>query len=119
VRAATPEDARRPSTARSPANAAAPGTLRPELGFGAMQREMQGLRQLLETARRHDVERQALREPLQARVLEELSAMDIAPDVARTLAALAPRRTTLTNPSHIPLALLVKHLPVVDNLEPP
>ena len=28
----------------------------------------------------------------------------------------APRRTTLENPSHIPLALLVKHLPVVDDL---
>jgi flagellar biosynthesis protein FlhF len=53
---------------------------------------------------------------LQARVLEELSALDIAPDVALTLAGLAPRRTTLTNPSHIPLALLVKHLPVLDDL---
>ncbi len=57
-----------------------------------------------------------LREPLQARVLEELSAMDIAPDVAMALAALTPRRTALDNPSHIPLALLVKHLPVVADL---
>ncbi len=43
-----------------------------------------------------------LREPLKARVLEELSAMDIAPDVAMALAALTPRRTNLENPSHIP-----------------
>jgi flagellar biosynthesis protein FlhF len=57
-----------------------------------------------------------LREPLQARVLEELSAMDIAPDVAMMLASLTPRRTTLGNPSHIPMALLAKHLPVVDDL---
>jgi flagellar biosynthesis protein FlhF len=39
-----------------------------------------------------------LRDPLQARVLEELSAMDIAPDVAHgALAARAPRRTGLKN----------------------
>ena len=41
--------------------------------------------------------------------------MGIAPDVAMTLAALAPRRTSLDNPSHIPLALLVKHLPIFDD----
>ena len=41
-----------------------------------------------------------LREPLKARVLEELSAMDIAPDVAMALAALTPQRTNLENPSH-------------------
>src|SRR5258708_25882206 len=54
-------------------------------------------------------------EPLKGRVLEELSAMDIAPDVAMGLAALTPQRTSLDNPSLIPLALLVKHLPVVDH----
>jgi flagellar biosynthesis protein FlhF len=57
-----------------------------------------------------------LREPLKARVMEQLSAMDIAPDVAMALAALAPRRTTLVDPAHLPLALLVKYLPVVDDL---
>jgi flagellar biosynthesis protein FlhF len=59
-----------------------------------------------------------LREPLQARVLEELTAMDIAPDVAMSLAVLTPLRTSLKNPSHIPLALLAKHLQVVDKLSP-
>jgi flagellar biosynthesis protein FlhF len=34
------------------------------------------------------------------------------------LAAQAPRHTSLKNPSHIPLALLVKHLRVVDKLSP-
>jgi flagellar biosynthesis protein FlhF len=86
-------------------------------GFVTVQRELKELRQLLESELAnmswHD---RRLREPLQARVLEELSAMDIAPDVAMTLAALTPRRTSLENPSHIPLALLVKHLPVVDHL---
>ena len=32
------------------------------------------------------------------------------------LAAMTPRRTSLQNPSHIPLALLVKHLPVMNDL---
>ena len=85
--------------------------------YVAMHRELQDLRRLLETGLAgmtwHD---KRLREPLKARVLEELSAMDIAPDVAMELASLTPRRTSLENPSHIPLALLVKHLPVVSDL---
>jgi flagellar biosynthesis protein FlhF len=54
-----------------------------------------------------------LREPLKVRVLEELSALDIAPDIAMKLASLTPKSTRLENPSHIPLALLAKHLPVI------
>jgi flagellar biosynthesis protein FlhF len=82
-----------------------------------MHRELQDLRQMLETGLAGMTwNDKRLREPLKARVLEELSALDIAPDVAMALAARAPRRTTLENPSHIPLALLVKHLPVVDDL---
>lgn len=95
----------------------APAAARPDLRLGAMQRELQDLRQLLEAGLAGmSWNDKRLREPLQARVLEELSAMDIAPDVAMALAALAPRRTALENPSHIPLALLVKHVPVVDDL---
>ncbi|MEP6884411.1 MAG: flagellar biosynthesis protein FlhF [Gammaproteobacteria bacterium] len=95
----------------------APASHGPDLGYGAMQRELRDLRQTLETGLAGMTwNDKRLREPLQARVLEELSAMDIAPDVAMALAALTPRRTTLQNPSHIPLALLVKHLPVVDDL---
>jgi flagellar biosynthesis protein FlhF len=88
-----------------------------EAGYGAMQRELQDLRRLLETGLAGMTwSDKRLREPLQARVLEEFSAMDIAPDVAMALAALTPRRTSLENPSHIPLALLVKHLPVVNDM---
>jgi flagellar biosynthesis protein FlhF len=95
----------------------APAIMRPDLGYVAMQRELRDLRQLMETGLAGMTwNDKRLREPLKARILEELSAMDIAPDVATALADLAPRRTTLENPSHIPLALLAKHLPIVDDL---
>src|ERR1700733_7309456 len=101
---------RAPSMAR-PAPAAPP-----DLGYGAMQRELQDLRRVLETGLAGMTwSDKRLREPLQARVLEELSALDIAPDVAMALASLTPHRTSLDNPSHIPLALLVKHLPVIND----
>jgi flagellar biosynthesis protein FlhF len=88
---------------------------RPDSSLGAMQRELQDLRQVIETGLAGmSWNDKRLREPLKARVLEELSAMDIAPDVAMALAALTPQRTRLDNPSLIPLALLVKHLPVLD-----
>jgi len=102
---------------RRPAPAPVPSAVRPDPGYGAMHRELQDLRQLLETGLAGMTwNDKRVREPLKARVLEELSAMDIAPDVAMALAARAPRRTSLENPSHIPLALLVKHLPVVHDL---
>jgi flagellar biosynthesis protein FlhF len=89
----------------------------PDVGYGAMQRELQDLRRVMETGLAGMTwSDKRLREPLQARVLEELSGMDIAPDVAMALAALTPRHTSLENPSHIPLALLVKHLPVINDL---
>jgi flagellar biosynthesis protein FlhF len=86
-------------------------------GYGAaMHRELQDLRRLLETGLAGMTwSDKRLREPLQARVLEELSALDIAPDIAMALASMTPRRTSLDNPSHIPLALLVKHLPVIND----
>jgi len=85
-------------------------------GLGAMRRELQDLRRLLETGLAGMTwSDKRLREPLQARVLEELSALDIAPDIAMALARMTPRRTKLDNPSHIPLALLVKYLPVIND----
>jgi len=91
--------------------------LPPGGGFATMQRDLKDLRALLESELAHmSWHDQRQREPLKARVLEELSAMDIAPDVAMALATLTPKRTSLENPSHIPLALLVKYLPVVDRL---
>src|ERR1700733_7286711 len=82
-----------------------------------MHRELKDMRQMLERGCAGVTwNDKRLREPLKARVLEELSAAGIAPDVASMLAKLTPQRTTLENPSHIPMALLAKHLPVVDDL---
>ena len=95
--------------------ASAPNAQAPANG-AAMQREIQDLRRLLETGLAGMTwSDKRLREPLQARVLEELSAMDIAPDVAMALAALTPRSTALENPSHIPMALLCRHLPMIND----
>ena len=119
--APTPVAARTPSAAPVPRM---PPTLAPTVpaeetrrGFANMQREIKDLRRLLESELAHvSWNDKRLREPLQARVLEDLSSMDIAPDVAGALAALTPRRTNLGDPSNIPMALLLKHLPVVDKL---
>jgi flagellar biosynthesis protein FlhF len=82
-----------------------------------MQREIKDLRRLLESELAHiSWNDKRLREPLRARVLEDLSSMDIAPDVAARLATLAPRRTNVGDASNIPMALLLKALPVVDKL---
>jgi flagellar biosynthesis protein FlhF len=121
--AAAPKVAAAPkaSAAPRPAPIAAHAAPRPAAaageGLGAMQRELQDLRRLLETGLAGMTwSDKRLREPLQARVLEELSALDIAPDVAMALARMTPRRTNLDNPSHIPLALLVKYLPVINDM---
>jgi flagellar biosynthesis protein FlhF len=115
--------------ASAPVTVALPGTqgvgggaapvqaARPDPGLGAMQRELQDLRQVVETGLAGVTwNDERLREPLRARVFEELTAMDIAPDMAMALAGLTPQRTSLENQSLIPLALLVRHLPVVDPL---
>jgi flagellar biosynthesis protein FlhF len=86
-------------------------------GFATVQRELKDLRHLVENGLAglswHD---KRVREPLKARVLEQLSAMDIAPDVAASLAAMTPSHTNLEDTSKLPLALLLRHLPVVDRL---
>jgi flagellar biosynthesis protein FlhF len=116
--AATPLAKATPAPASAPpVRRAAPPPAAADSNYGAMQRELQDLRRLLETGLAGMTwSDKRLREPLQARVLEELSGMDIAPDVAMALATLTPRRTNLQNPSHIPLALLVKYLPVMNDL---
>ncbi len=81
--------------------------------IGLMQREMRDMRRLLETGMAGMTwSDKRLREPLKAQVLEQLTAMDIAPDVAMAIAEQTPRRTSLQNSANIPLALLVKHLPI-------
>jgi flagellar biosynthesis protein FlhF len=107
-----------PASAAAPAFAFAPARVAPRAAadYGAMQRELQDMRRLLETGLAGMTwTDKRLREPLKVRVLEELTAMDIAPDVAMSLAELTPQRTSLDNPSHIPLALLARHLPIVND----
>jgi flagellar biosynthesis protein FlhF len=106
-----------PVAAARPAMAPSSNPQPPELTDGvAMQREIQDLRRTLESGLAGMTwSDKRLRDPLQARVLEELSAMDIAPDVALALAVLTPPRTALENPSHIPMALLCRHLPMVND----
>jgi flagellar biosynthesis protein FlhF len=102
--------------------AAAPGA-QPEpvadRAYRAMQRELKELRELMQGELAHiSWHDKRLREPLQARVLEQLTAMDIAPDIARAVAEKAPRRAGIENAAKISLALLLRHLRVVDNLSP-
>ncbi|HTD75457.1 MAG TPA: flagellar biosynthesis protein FlhF [Steroidobacteraceae bacterium] len=122
----TPRPATAPATAvadppAAPAPRAAPAQATARAtptnsGYSTMQRELQDMRRLLETGLAGITwNDKRLREPLKARVLEELTAMDIAPDVALSLAELTPSRTSLDNPSHIPLALLAKHLPILND----
>jgi flagellar biosynthesis protein FlhF len=114
-RPSLPSQSSQPTQPTRPSQPSQPG--RADANYSAMQRELKDMRQMLETGFAGQTwNDRRLREPLKARVLEELSAMGIAPDVASTLAELTPRRTTVENPAHIPMALLVKHLPVVDDL---
>jgi flagellar biosynthesis protein FlhF len=111
--------ARATPPAPAPASVPAPARAAPRAAatdYGAMQRELQDMRRMLETGLAGMTwSDRRLREPLKARVLEELTAMDIAPDVAMSLAELTPQRTSLDNPSHIPLALLARHLPILND----
>ena len=85
----------------------------PDMGYTLMQREMHEMRRLLEAGMAGMTwSDKRLREPLKAQVLERLSGLDIAPDVAMAIAELTPRRTSLENTENIPLALLAKHLPI-------
>jgi flagellar biosynthesis protein FlhF len=84
-----------------------------DLGALDMRRELHDMRQLLESGLANlSWKDRRVHDPLRVRVLEDLSALDIAPDVAMKLAALAPRNTRLRDPAHIPTALLAKHLPL-------
>jgi flagellar biosynthesis protein FlhF len=87
--------------------------------MAGVQRELKDLRHLLENGLAGiSWNDKRLREPLKARVQEALSAMDIGPDVAAKLADMTPSRTRLEDTSKIALALLLRHLPVVDELTP-
>jgi flagellar biosynthesis protein FlhF len=114
--AAAPMSVRHPAMP-APGRAPAPDGADETGGLALMQRELKDMRMLLESGLAnlswHD---RRQREPLRASVLEQLCAMDIAPDVAAALAARTPSRSDLKDTSKLPLALLLQHLPVVENL---
>lgn len=100
------------------AAAAAPAAVKaaPDPGLAHLRRELHDMRALLQSELASLSWRDGrLREPLRARVLDGLLELDVAADVAKALAALAPRHSSLGNPAHIPLALLVRHLPLVED----
>jgi len=117
VTAPAPAPARAASPRRASAQSAAAAAPAPDFGLLAMRREFQDLRHLLESGLANlGWREQRRREPLKTRVLEDLCALDIAPDVAMQLAALLPSATRLRNPDHLPVALLARHLPVAADL---
>lgn len=102
-------------TSPQPVQQAAPPARAFDAGYLAMQRELKDLREMLQGELAHmGWNDKRLRDPLQARVLEQLTAMDIAPDIAAALAAKAPQHAGAKHQAHIPLALLVKYLRTVD-----
>jgi len=86
-------------------------------GFLAMQRELADLRRMIEgQLAGMSWNDRRLRDPVKVRAIEELSAMGLAPDVARDLTALEAVDVAATDPSHLPLTLLVKHLPIARDM---
>src|SRR5271166_195190 len=111
--ARTPASPLAPVARGAPVARAAPA---PDPAFSGMRDELHELRQLVErelaSLTWND---KRLREPVKVRVLEELSALDIAPDMAMKLASMAPSTTRMRKPGHMSVALLAKHLPVIDD----
>jgi flagellar biosynthesis protein FlhF len=113
-------------TAAGPAavapTAAAPArqsTSAPDGSYHEMQRELKELREMLRGELAHmSWHEKRPRDPLQARVLEQLTAMDIAPDVAVALAARTPKVPDSKDSSNLPVELLATYLRVVDKLGP-
>ena len=109
------------STAVAP-TAAAPArqsTSAPDSGYQEMQRELKELREMLRGELAHmSWHEKRPRDPLQARVLEQLTAMDIAPDVAVALAARTPKVPDSKDSSNLTVELLATYLRVVDKLQP-
>jgi flagellar biosynthesis protein FlhF len=81
----------------------------------AMRREVDALRKMLEyQLARLAWDDLARREPFRARVLRDLSSLDIAPDLARQMANAMPAVTSQQDASRVALALLLRHLPVAE-----
>lgn len=102
ARAATPADAARPQVVWSQ-----------DAAIVGMRQELAAMRGLLEVQlARLAWDDLARREPMRARILRDLSALDIAPDLARALVTSLPVVTTEADASRIALALLMRHIPV-------
>src|SRR6202049_802263 len=87
--------------------------------YHEMQRELKELREMLRGELAHmSWHEKRPRDPLQARVLEQLTAMDIAPDVAVALAARTPKVPDSKDSSNLTVELLATYLRVVDRLTP-
>jgi len=114
-----PDDDEKAPTAAVPADAPARQLTRaPEGGYQEMQRELKELREMLRGELAHmSWHEKRPRDPLQARVLEQLTAMDIAPDVAVALAARTPKVPDSKDSSNLPVELLATYLRVVDKLK--
>src|SRR5260370_14467904 len=111
-----PEDDEKVPTAAAPAREASRA---PDGSYHEMQRELKELREMLRGELAHmSWHEKRPRDPLQARVLEQLTAMDITPDVAVALAARTPKVAASKDPSNLPVELLATYLRVVDRLGP-
>src|SRR6266850_6824160 len=108
--AAVAEAAERPRTAQPAAFPPA------DPAISKMQRQVDSMRHLLESQLSslawNDLTRQ---HPARARVLNDLIALDIAPDIARQLADEMPVLKSTDGLWRIPPALLVRRLPVIDD----
>jgi len=110
ILAARQEPARRPSSSAAPDHET-------RLGLATVHRELKDLRKLIESELPNLTRRdKPVRDPVKTRLLEQLAAMDIAPDVAAKLAERTPPMAGLGDPTNVPLALLIRHLPVVERL---
>jgi flagellar biosynthesis protein FlhF len=107
------DDEQAPAAAAPARNASRGGS------YHDMQRELKELREMLrgELAQMSWNEKRP-KDPLQARVLEQLTAMDISPDVAMALAARTPKVPDSKDSSNLPVELLATYLRVVDKLTP-
>jgi flagellar biosynthesis protein FlhF len=117
VPAAVPADAQNAPETLRPAVPA--DVLRPQVVWSqdpaivSMRQELAAMRSLLETQlARLAWDDLARREPMRARILRDLSALDIAPDLARALVTSLPVVTNEADASRIALALLMRHIPV-------
>jgi flagellar biosynthesis protein FlhF len=107
------DDEQAPAAAAPARNASRGGS------YHDMQRELKELREMLrgELAQMSWNEKRP-KDPLQARVLEQLTAMDISPDVAMALAARTPKVPDSKDSSNLTVELLATYLQVVDKLTP-